>query len=292
MNRHEPYDAIVLGAGPAGLACSIALAQKGRRVLVLEQWPSLRDKACGDGLSIECVPYLVQLGIGEDDLMAAGAARIFRKFEYCQENLKETVYEKPCYGLSRKSLMGLLYEKARNCDVEIRFGVLAQKPEQIDGFYEVNGQFAAKNVVVATGAVSAFRPQKVRDLPFGISSRIRGKSIGADEHAYAFFYGPEYGNGYAWIFPIGKDLWNVGAWNGDNRKGVASAYACFEEKARAMIAFEGYDREPAGAFIGASRLGVDPVPNAIGDAAYLARYESGEGITYALASALAFAEGC
>src|SRR5437762_9397226 len=37
MKNNEKYDAIIIGAGPAGSASSAVLAEKGRRVLVLER---------------------------------------------------------------------------------------------------------------------------------------------------------------------------------------------------------------------------------------------------------------
>lgn len=47
--RHD-WDAIIVGAGPAGASCALDLARHGRRVLLLEKesWP--RYKTCGGGL--------------------------------------------------------------------------------------------------------------------------------------------------------------------------------------------------------------------------------------------------
>ena len=50
--------------------------------------------------------------------------------------------------------------------------------------------------------------------------------------------------------------------------------------------FERYDRKPQGAFIGSSKKEVLIQEEAIGDAAYMANYSSGEGITYAIRSGI------
>ncbi|MGH8049004.1 MAG: FAD-dependent oxidoreductase, partial [Chthoniobacterales bacterium] len=45
------YDAIIVGAGPAGSVCAATLAQAGRRVLLLDKARFPRDKVCGDCLN-------------------------------------------------------------------------------------------------------------------------------------------------------------------------------------------------------------------------------------------------
>src|SRR5256885_5924341 len=44
------YDVIIVGAGPAGCACSLALKDSGLKVAVLEKHEFPRDKVCGDAI--------------------------------------------------------------------------------------------------------------------------------------------------------------------------------------------------------------------------------------------------
>jgi geranylgeranyl reductase family protein len=61
----QPYDAIVVGAGPAGATCAWYLAQRARRVLLLDRATFPRDKACGDAISrTRAVPVLREMGLG------------------------------------------------------------------------------------------------------------------------------------------------------------------------------------------------------------------------------------
>ncbi|AWK76383.1 hypothetical protein CBI38_33720 (plasmid) [Rhodococcus oxybenzonivorans] len=57
------YEAIVVGAGPAGSAAAYRLAAKGRRVLILERHQFPRDKACGDLLTARSVRLLAEIGV-------------------------------------------------------------------------------------------------------------------------------------------------------------------------------------------------------------------------------------
>src|ERR1039458_7053773 len=54
----EHFDAIVVGAGPAGSTAAYRLAQKGVRVLLLDKASFPRDKPCGGGLSVRAMRQL------------------------------------------------------------------------------------------------------------------------------------------------------------------------------------------------------------------------------------------
>ncbi|HEY7805441.1 MAG TPA: FAD-dependent oxidoreductase, partial [Orrella sp.] len=52
-NKQASYlssDVLIVGAGPAGCAAAITLAQAGVDVLLIDQHDFPRDKVCGDGL--------------------------------------------------------------------------------------------------------------------------------------------------------------------------------------------------------------------------------------------------
>ncbi len=56
-------DVVVVGAGPAGAAAAIELAQAGRRVVVVDKATFPRDKICGDGLTTGALRLLEDLGV-------------------------------------------------------------------------------------------------------------------------------------------------------------------------------------------------------------------------------------
>ncbi|GDY68850.1 hypothetical protein SM007_28075 [Streptomyces avermitilis] len=61
MRNH--YDALVVGAGPAGGSAAYHLAVQGRRVLLLEAQRFPRDKVCGDALTQRAVRVLAAMGV-------------------------------------------------------------------------------------------------------------------------------------------------------------------------------------------------------------------------------------
>lgn len=66
------FDAVVLGAGPAGGAAALALARAGRAVAIVEKAGFPRRKVCGEFLSATNLALLDRLGVGKAWEAAAG----------------------------------------------------------------------------------------------------------------------------------------------------------------------------------------------------------------------------
>ena len=59
----QNYDAIIVGAGPAGSTCALYAARAGLKVLLLDKCRFPRDKICGDAISGKSVNYLEEIGL-------------------------------------------------------------------------------------------------------------------------------------------------------------------------------------------------------------------------------------
>src|SRR3954452_14387915 len=66
------YDAIVIGAGPAGSTTAILLARAGWSVAIVEKSSFPRRKVCGEFISATSMPLLRDLGVLGDFLHQAG----------------------------------------------------------------------------------------------------------------------------------------------------------------------------------------------------------------------------
>jgi 2-polyprenyl-6-methoxyphenol hydroxylase-like FAD-dependent oxidoreductase len=68
------YDALIVGAGPAGATAAILLAEAGWSVALVEKAPFPRRKVCGEFLSATNLPLLRRLGVAERYEAEAGPA--------------------------------------------------------------------------------------------------------------------------------------------------------------------------------------------------------------------------
>ncbi|MGH9317517.1 MAG: NAD(P)/FAD-dependent oxidoreductase [Thermoanaerobaculia bacterium] len=129
----QPYDTIVVGAGPAGAAAATMLARAARRVLLLEKDEFPRPKVCGEFLSSGALACLEELG-------ARGPVE-----ELNPERIERGVISWPggprvCFrvpapalGLSRYRLDHLLASGARQAGAEVWFGARVLSVEGSEG---------------------------------------------------------------------------------------------------------------------------------------------------------------
>jgi flavin-dependent dehydrogenase len=204
------YDAIVIGAGPAGSSLSTLLAHTSRRVLLLEKSRFPREKLCGEFISPECLPIFDRLGV-RGRILEARPQVITQMVLYAPDGRRLEVPlswladgQPQAWGLTRARMDGILLERAREAGVEAREGFHASPRLGCRGELRVvegkaDGQtverFAAPLVVDASGRHSLFaaaRPHPRRPRLFACKVHLRGVA-GLGQVGELFFYRDGYG---------------------------------------------------------------------------------------------------
>ena len=182
-------DAIVVGAGPAGAATAILLAEAGRSVVVLDRAERPRPKICGEYLSPEAARVLDRLGVLK--AVEAGGARPIRGMRITapdgttltgtyQSVRGHHPYARHALAVLRPTLDGALAERLRTLPVDFREGVrvtdVLVEGDRVVGVEAVGrdgwlGAIRAPVVVAADGRASVIagrlglrRPHRLRRM--------------------------------------------------------------------------------------------------------------------------------
>ena len=221
------YDAVIVGAGPAGCASAIDLALGGWRVLLVEKSTFPRDKVCGDFLSPRSLRVLEQLGCSPA-LRALRPNRLDRATLYlngqeiCTGQIP-TVADLDGHGLvvPRVTLDEVLFRRSQAAGVTTVEGFEVYGVVPVGDGVEVVGRagdrsraYAGRVAIVASGArtklsslLGVAQPAGGADL---IALRAYYEGVEGDPRMAGIFFDDDYFPGYAWLFPLGEGRANVG----------------------------------------------------------------------------------
>jgi flavin-dependent dehydrogenase len=125
MSNRSNYDVIIAGGGPAGSSAAIHLAQRGARVLLVEQKKFPRPKLCGEFISPECSAHFERLGVFER-MLAGNPAQLTETVFYSKNGANVSVPSKwfstdgVALGLSRAEMDERLLRRAVKVGVDVR----------------------------------------------------------------------------------------------------------------------------------------------------------------------------
>jgi len=289
----ERFDAIVVGAGPAGSTAAFCLSRAGARVLLLDRQRFPRDKPCGGGLTYRAVR---QLPVPVDAVVEDVVDRVELGFRYGRHFERRS--DGPLILMTqRRRLDAYLAEQAAGAGADLRDGVRATALELENGgaIVRFDGTAASASVVIGADGANGLTARSLGlletrrhgvafegNVPYGEdAARFRGRAL--------LDLGTVPG-GYAWAFPKGDHVnVGVGGWETEGprlREHLERACKGYGLPQERLQELRGYRLPLRGA-------GERPVRGhalAVGDAAGLVDPFSGDGIYEALLSARLAAE--
>ncbi|HEY3832433.1 MAG TPA: geranylgeranyl reductase family protein [Acidimicrobiia bacterium] len=307
------HDVLVVGAGPSGAACAYWLAERGRRVLMVDKSTFPRDKTCGDGLTPRAVRQLNDMGLADrladhqrfDGLRAMGHGMTL-------EMPWPDHPQFPSYGyvVRRRDLDDMVAQRAVKAGATLSAATEAMAP-LVEGGVVRGAHVRAKHdgttrtvrarfLVVADGANSRFGrtlgASRNRTYPLGMAIRGYFRSPYHDEpwiesHLDIHDRDGNHLPGYGWVFPVGDGTINVGCgllstfrgWKDINTTHLMDAFAA-TAPARWGIGPDTATGAPTGGRLptgGSVMPHVGPTWLSVGDAAGSVNPFNGEGISVA-----------
>ncbi len=206
LGSPERFDAIVVGAGPAGASAARVIALAGHRVLLLERDSLPRYKPCGGGLSPKTI---ARLPFPADSLPHVRIRQIAFRLRGEDSVIWDLPESFPFYMVMRTDLDYRLAQEAVTAGAKLRVQEAVRGVQPVDGEYLVRtdrGSYRTAFLIGADGATGVVRHS------LGLASRAqRGLALECEIEVPATVYGqfassalfdveavPE---GYGWVFP-------------------------------------------------------------------------------------------
>ncbi|MCL6464526.1 MAG: geranylgeranyl reductase family protein [Acidobacterium ailaaui] len=284
----KEWDAIVVGAGPAGCACAYDLAIRGRSVLLLDRAVFPRRKACAGGLTVKTLRALrypvspvVRCNVQKIHLERPGYAPMVVRSgnTICVMTVRE---ELDAYCLRKTLEAGASLQKIHSIQRIVRDarGVSVVTPE---------GEWRGRFLIGADGANSTVR-RLIGDTGwfrrgFALEAHV---VTGEQDTGLVFDFSPVE-NGYGWVFPKGDHL-NIGLYAAGPVLGMGRSKLADYIAGRSGAGAKAADF--SGQHLGFGAAGHSPAEDRVflvGDAGGFADPLTGEGIYGAVVSGQAAA---
>jgi geranylgeranyl reductase family protein len=214
------YDALVVGAGPAGSSTAIHLARAGARILLVDKARFPRDKPCGGGLTGRA---LARIPVDPSPVVERDVDRFELRLRYGPRFAR--THDRPLIRMTqRRRLDAFLVEQAVSAGAELRDGVRVEQLEPAET--GVTATVAGETVRAGT-LVGADGANGVVARSIGIGDAIvRGVALEGnvpldalqveDLERTAVIELAVLPGGYGWVFPKGDHAnLGVGGWGGE-----------------------------------------------------------------------------
>ena len=161
----EDFDAIILGAGAAGLMCALTAGQRGRKVLLLEHTDKAGAKILisgGGRCNFTNLGVAPERFLSENPHFCVSALRRYTQWDFIGlvERHRISYHEKTlgqlfCDG-SARAIVAMLLQECAGGGVDLRLGQSVTNISKPDGFRVETGSgvFTAPALVLATGGLS------------------------------------------------------------------------------------------------------------------------------------------
>ncbi len=217
------YDIAIIGAGPAGTACALALRHSGLRVALLDKAQFPRDKVCGDAIPGQAFKALRQLDpafvdalwqlqprddVRDSRLVAPSGASLTLQWKLPSFNSPRATFDAALLALVRQHSATEILENTGLKTLQI-------EPDHAR-LTTTEGREITAHLVVGCDGANSVVLRKLLPTPLDRAHHCAGvrayyeNVAGASSGTTEFFFTRDYLAGYVWLFPVGEGRYNVG----------------------------------------------------------------------------------
>jgi len=210
----QAYDALVIGAGPAGSSTATYLARAGARVLLVDKARFPRDKPCGGGLTGRA---LKRIPVDPSPVVERDVDRFELRLRYGPRFAR--THDEPLIRMTqRRQLDAFLADHAAAAGADLRDGVHVEAVEIDDSGVtaRIGGDGVRADVLVGADGANGLVARRIgvgETIVRGVAlegnvplERLRVASV----ERTAVIELAVVPGGYGWVFPVGDGTVNIG----------------------------------------------------------------------------------
>ena len=210
----KKWDVAIIGAGPAGAIAAVHLAAKNHQVLLFDKKRFPREKVCGDGLMQDALNCLDNAGLGQS---VRKRGHLVQNASIFSPSRSEVDIAGTFLMIKRSMLDSLIARRAVDLGADFTYGEVDRvtvKSDQSVSFSicESNRIYQARIGIFAMGVnVRLMQRTGWQAPPPNSAIALRcyvQSSVKLDRMVVS--YDKSIIPGYAWIFPMGNQEYNVG----------------------------------------------------------------------------------
>ncbi len=221
--KTDHYDVAIIGAGPAGTACALALEGSGLRVVLADKDGFPRDKVCGDAVPGAAFKAMHKINpvweermrqfLDKEDITSAKAYTpdgTSAKYDWVtySYNSKRIDFDNFLLQLVRTETKTVIIENKRLKEVTI-------ENEGVSCRFTDQSLLTASLIIGCDGANSVVCRQlsryDLRGNHTALAVRAYYKGVaGLQKGVNEFYFLKEFQPGYFWIFPLANNMANIG----------------------------------------------------------------------------------
>ena len=218
------FDIIIVGAGPAGSTCALALADSGLRVALMDKSTFPRDKVCGDAIASYVPKVLASINpsfekqidtfeeryvVDTYRIVAPGGKRVDVKLTKSGFISKRMDFDNFLLELtaSQRNISYFLGYNVTDVSIDER---------SAEATVTANGEVFKAKIVIGCDGAQTLVGKKTRELKHDLSHhsaavRAYYKNVGGMSNGtFELHFINEILPGYFWIFPLNDNIVNVG----------------------------------------------------------------------------------
>ena len=222
QNKYRHFDVIIVGAGPAGATCALALQDSGLQVAMIDKAQFPRDKVCGDSIPAISVKLLDQIDPRYRKILSKFPhARYINSTRVVSSSGKQIIkyWTKGVYNCKRMEFDNLLFEWVKSDTKTTVFENTELQSVIIEAdkvlLKTSTGNFSTDIIVGCDGAHSLLAKKlagfTVDKYHYAGAVRAYHSNItGCTPNQIEIFFSKKAFPGYFWLFPLPDNSFNIG----------------------------------------------------------------------------------